>query len=123
MTLEFYSTKNQHRASSFLFLFCIFYPKLCYFVVVPEAECSGRGISLSSLCRETKSWGRLKKHTTFDYFFLVVGIEEEHIRPWMVSQLIGWLYLTDLASGVTVTLVFHNTCFSGPPTNSQNQGK
>lgn len=39
-----------------------------------------------------------------DYFFLVTGMEEDHIGPWMVSQLMQVFCLTDLMSLTTLLL-------------------
>lgn len=65
LTLEFPSTENQHTPLwVFVFVFCHWFffffnfsPKVV-FLFVHEAGCSERGPSLSSLCRETRSWGR-----------------------------------------------------------------
>lgn len=54
LTLEFSSTKSQHTALCFLISGCFcknFSPKVVLFFI-HEAECSGRGPSLSSLCRK-----------------------------------------------------------------------
>lgn len=124
LTLEFSSTKNQHKASCFLtsfsfvfvflfVLFCISHPTLCSFLFMRPSAVQGVLGKLSHTIGQK----------TLAYFFLATGIEEEeHTGPWMVSQLIGVSCLTDLASGLIkyITLVSHNTCFSS---SSQNQGR
>lgn len=86
MTLEFSSIKNQHRASSFLLFALYFFPQsgAIFLFMRPSAV---ERVLASLHCVGKGSYGVDQK--TLDYFFLVVGIEEEHIGPWMVSQLIG----------------------------------
>lgn len=78
--LEFSSTNNQHIALCFLVvgLFLNFSHKVVLFFV-HEAECIA---SLHCVGKLRHGVGQ----NTLHYFFLVAGMEEEHIGPWLVSQ-------------------------------------
>lgn len=54
-----------------------------------------------------------------DYFFLAAGMEEEHIGPWMVSQLMGVSCLTELLSSSPSTSLLFLITLASPTVLTQ----
>lgn len=101
MTLEFSSTKIQHITLRFHVVVFIFHPKLYYILFMNLSAVEGVLPFLHCVGKLSHGVGQ----NTLDYFFLVAGMEEDHIGPWMVSQLMEVSCLTDLMS-LTTSLLF-----------------
>lgn len=129
LTLEFPSTENQHTplwvfvfvfCHWFVFFFLIFHPKLCSFLFMRL----GAVKEVLAFLHCVGKLGHGVGQNILDYFFLAAGMKEEHIGPWMVSQLMGVSCLPELlSSSPTTSLVCRNISFSHSLHNSPNQGR